>query len=138
MYSDLFENLKDYTGRSDISMADQAIAAEVLVKWHIYQGMTVWALDYSQIAAEQWRRAARNKQDVRPSADLLKLLEFWAGGSGGGSYSQAVAAEALAKLYWSVGKEQNNIEAYMESASNWRRAAEAWRELYQAPMPDDE
>lgn len=138
MYSDLFENLKDYTGHSDISMVDQAIAAEVLFKWYMYRGMTGWALDYSQIAAEQWRRAARDKQGVRPSADLLKLLEFWADGSGGGSYSQAVAAEKLAELYWSIGKEQNNIEAYMESASNWRRAAEAWRELYQAPMPDDD
>ena len=73
-----------------------------------------------------------------PSAELLKLLKFWADGSGGGSYSQAVAAETLAELYWSVGKEQNNIEAYMESASYWKNAAEAWRGLYQAPMPDDE
>lgn len=135
MYSNLFDNINDYTGRSDLSTADQAIAADVLVKWHIYEGMDAHALEYSQIAAEQWRHAARSKQEVMPSADLLKLLQFWANGCGGESLSQAVAAETLAELFWSVGKEHNDVESYMEAAASWRKAAEAWKGLYQAPVP---
>lgn len=135
MYSNLCDDIHEYTEPSDLSVADQAIAAEVLVKWYTYEGVLKCALEYSRVASEQWRRSARDKQGVLPSAALLELLEYWADGCGGQALSQAVAAEILAEIYWSVGQEQHNIESYKEAASYWKKATEAWRGLYKAPIP---